>query len=107
MAKTIIGCRLPHGIVLEHPANPAKTVEIDGLNKAVIIGAEYTTTAVEDSFWDEWKAANGSFPALLNGAIFEAKSQNDASAVFREVKEMATGFEPMSPTDAGVKPAEQ
>ena len=101
----VVGCRLPHGIILEHPTLPGKTVEIRGKNKAVIIGADFSSTEVDGEFWEAWKAANKDFPALKSGAIFEAKNRAEAAAVARELKDEITGFEPMPQTDKGVNPA--
>lgn len=108
MAKTvIIGCRLPHGIVLDHPLDPANTVELAGLNKIRIIGAEHMTTEVDADFWEQWKTVHKDFPALKSGAIFEAKTAADADAKAKELTAKkggsATGFEPAKPDADGVK----
>lgn len=96
MAKTVIvGCKLPHGIILEHPMDPSKTIEIKGQNKVVIIGADYATTEVDGDFFEQWLAVNKEFPAVKSGAIFVAKSSADVAAVAKEFAERETGFEPM------------
>ena len=41
-----IGCKLPHGIVLDHPLDTSKKVELKGKNSSLIIGAEYGTTVI-------------------------------------------------------------
>jgi len=112
MARTVtIGCKLPHGIVIEHPADPAKAVTLNGLNKTVIIGATYATTEVDGDFWDAWKNANKGSPFLESGAVFEGKTAADLAAVARETAKQPTGFEPMAQdgTDIrapGVKPSQ-
>jgi len=51
MAKVIVvGCKLPHGITLEHPMNAAQKVELKGVNSTQIIGAEYATTKSTPTF---------------------------------------------------------
>jgi hypothetical protein len=96
MAKiVVVGCKLPHGITIEHPMDPTKTVDIKGKNKSPIIGAEYAITEVDGDFWDQWIAVNKEFPAVKSGAIFAAKSQGDAASVADEFKARETGFEPM------------
>ena len=96
MAKTIvIGCRLPHGIILESPMDPKKTISLAGKNKAVIIGAQHATTEIDESFWQEWEAVNREFPALKSGAIFVAKNGSDAKAIAKEFADRPTGFEAM------------
>ena len=96
MAKiVVVGCKLPHGIVIEHPMDPTKTVELAGKNKSLIVGAEYASTEVDGDFWEQWAAVNKEFPAVKSGAIFVAKSVADIVAVARENADRKTGFEPM------------
>ena len=97
VAKNIvIGCKLPHGLILDHPMDPSKTVELNGLNRARIIGATHATTEVDADFWNEWKTFHADFPAVRSGSIFEAKSAVDAAAMARELEREQTGFEPMA-----------
>ena len=108
MAKiVVVGCKLPHGITIEHPMDPAKTVELKGKNKALIVGAEYATTEVDADFFEQWAAVNKEFPAVKSGAIFVAKSAADAAAMAAEFKDRKTGFEAMDPKSNGVKPADK
>lgn len=102
-----IGCKLPHGIVLDHPLDPSKKVELRGKNRSLIIGAEYGTTEVDGEFWETWKTVHAEFPALRSGAIFEAKNANELVAVAAELEDEATGFEAMPQEAQGVKPASQ
>ena len=70
MAKiVVVGCKLPHGITIEHPMDPTKTVELKGKNKALIVGADYASTEVDADFWEQWAAVNKEFPAVKSGAI--------------------------------------
>lgn len=102
-----IGCKLPHGIVLDHPLNPEKKVELKGKNSSLIIGAEYGTTEVDGEFWETWKTVHKDFPALKSGAIFEASNASELAAVAADLEDEATGFEPMAQNAQGVKPASQ
>jgi hypothetical protein len=104
-SKVVIGCRLPNGIILEHPENPAKKVLLNGLNKVTIIGAPYAHNDVDSDFWDAWLEVNKDFAPLKNGAIFVAKSSEHAAAKGREVAKEKTGFEAMPQVSDGVKPA--
>lgn len=104
MNKILVSCKLPHGIILEHPLEPSKKVVINGKNKALVIGSEYATTEVDEDFWKVWLGTNKDFPALKSGAIFFAKNPADVKAISSEYKARKTGFEPMSQT-ATVKPA--
>ena len=102
-----IGCKLPHGIVLDHPLDPSKKVELRGKNRSLIIGAEYGTTEVDGEFWETWKTVHKGFPALKSGAIFEAANASELAAVAADLENEATGFEPMAQNAQGVKPASQ
>lgn len=91
----LVGCRLPHGLVLESPVNPDFKVTLKGLNRSKIIGATYVTTEVNAEFWELWSASNANFPALKNGAIFVAKNERELNAVNNALSAFKTGFEPM------------
>lgn len=106
MAKiVVVGCKLPHGVILEHPMDRTNKVELSGKNKSLIVGADYASTEVDADFWEQWSAVNKEFPALKSGAIFVAKSAADAAVVARETLDRKTGFEAMDPKSHGVKPA--
>lgn len=110
MAKLItVGCKLPNGIVLEHPLKPELTVSLNGLNKIIIIGADHATTEVDADFWEQWYGVNKEFPAIKSGAIFVAKNPNEVAAIAKEFKDRKTGFEKMKQEDkkSGLKPADK
>ena len=100
-----IGCKLPHGIILDHPLDPDKKVELKGKNGSMIVGAPYGTTEVDGEFWETWKTVHKDFPALRSGAIFEAANASELTAVAAELEGESTGFEPMAQNAQGVKPA--
>lgn len=107
MAKILIGCRLPNGLILQHPESKAK-VTIAGLHSSKIIGAKHITTEVDAEFWAAWKAAYASdFKPLKTGAIFEAASASAAESKAKELEKEKTGFEPMAKEALGVKPSEK
>ena len=107
IAKTVlIGCKLPHGLILDHPLDVSKKVELAGLNKAIIIGADCATTPVDGEFWETWKTVHKDHPAIKSGAIFEARTTEEVKAKAKELKEEKTGFEPMSQEAMGVKVAD-
>lgn len=109
MAKIIIvGCRLPHGLMIHNPLDPEQKVTLNGLNKTKIIGATYATTEVDAEFWETWKAAHeGSFAPLDSGAIFEARSATEAADKAKELVKEKTGLEPLAPDANGVKPVDK
>lgn len=113
-----IGSKLPHGLILNHPANPVEKVEIHGLNSAPKgtngqpIYVPYVTTEVDAEFWAAWKLGhvtndNKSFKPFASGAIFEAVTPEAAEKVYREREKEKTGLEPLSMRAEGVKPADK
>jgi hypothetical protein len=105
MAKIIIGCRLPNGLVLTH-GNSSATLA--GLHSSKIIGATHVTTEVDAELWEAWKTLMGKdFAPLKTGAIFEARNETEALAKSKELRKEKTGFEPMQQDAAGVKPSDK
>ncbi len=102
-----VGCRLPHGIILDHPLDASKKCTLQGLNKSTIIGATYKTNEVDAEFWDAWAAVNKEFKPLKSGAIFVAKSDADLKDIGKDLVKEKTGFEPMQPKSHGVEPADK
>jgi len=103
----LIGCRLPHGLVLSHPLKKDVKVTLNGLNSSRIIGADYVTTEVEADLWEAWKLTRSDFAPLKSGAIFEARNESEAASIAKELRGEKTGLEPMPKDAAGVKPAEK
>lgn len=106
-SKVLVGCRLPHGLIIEHPTNPEQKVELKGRNKSRIVGAPYCTTEVDGELWQAWKMFHGKHPAVASGAIFEAKDSDSLEAAAKDVEKEKTGFEQMPQEAAGVKPADK
>ncbi len=104
MAKetVLIGCRLPNGLVLQHPQNKNVTVKLAGVfGQKTDSGIWYpprafSTTEVDAEFWAAWKAAYVGYPPLKTRAVFEARSDSEASAKAKDTPK--TGFEQMSQT---------
>lgn len=105
--KVIVGCKLPHGIILEHPKDAKVKVHINGLNKIVVIGADHSKTEVDADFWAAWSAKNKEFPAILSGALFFASDVESVESIAVETKAEKTGFEPMKKDAGGVKAADK
>ena len=112
MAKIVIGCRLPNGLVLTHPIS-GETLTLEGLHKAKIIGSTHVSTEVDADFWEEWKTSMGKdFAPLKTGAIFEARNETEAISKSKELRKEKTGFEPMAtdgkdPRATGTKKADK
>jgi len=125
MDTVTVACKLPHGMHLE-TINAAGLVE----QRVTIKGARLKTTAagreiikghettddygkgygitpnVPKPFWDKWVAQNPTYPPFAKGFIFAQDDVDDARAQAREMSELKTGFEALSPDKlpAGVEP---
>lgn len=106
MAKgtVVIGCKLPHGLVLSHKG---VKVTLEGMNKSKIIGATYVTNMVDAEFWAAWKLENKDFQPLKSNSIFEASGVRVAEDKAKELVKEKTGFEPMPKEVPGIKPADK
>ena len=107
IAKVLICSKLPTSLVLNHPLDPSTKVTVRGLNAATRgtngqpIVVPYITTEIDVDFWQAWNSAHGlesrkPFPAIKSGAIWEAKTPEDAKSVAREKEKQTTGLQPMS-----------
>lgn len=105
--KVVVCCKLPAGIVLDHPMDPNKKVALNGANRAQIIGADHGKTEVDEDFWKAWSTVHADFAPLKSGAIFVAKDAASAEAKAKENKGRKTGFEQMPKEAQGVKPADK
>lgn len=101
----MVCCKLPNGIVLEHPEKESIRVMLYGVNSSKIIGSVYGETRVDADFWGAWKAANKDFVPFKMGAIFEAKTTKEAAGKAADTPK--TGLEPLPRDAMGVKPAEK
>lgn len=74
-----VGCKLPHGTVLELGA--AKVVKTAVVYDHIVLqgrlaakrGAAYGTTAVEAEFWAKWLKMNAKLRYVMDGSIFVVK----------------------------------
>jgi ribosomal protein L31 len=106
MARSVtVGCRLPNGIIIEHPLDPKKRVEIAGLNKKILIGSTFTTTEIDAEIWDAWHAVNAGSHLLKSKALFVCRNAAEGAAMAKDSPK--TGLEQMSQTAMGVKPADK
>jgi len=106
--KLKICSKLPHGLILENPLKPGDTVEVSGLNSVSSMGVQlqpFAVTEIEEDLWKAWCAVHKDFPALVSGALFVAKNENNAKAMGREFEGRKTGLERLKPEDGGVKKA--
>lgn len=93
----VLGCKLPHGIILELPNRKGKRYTLRGTNAARIVGGYGITPGIPKSFWDEWLTLNGDHPAVRNGSVFPEKNVERAEAKAKEMRRVRTGLEPIDP----------
>ncbi len=111
MPNVMIGCKLPHGLILELiPAPPAdrtlqgfvpagKRVTIKGANslrterRAQQGVHPFAITPVDKDFWEAWYAQHKDRDFVKNGLVFVAKDEKDAQAMARERLPERTGLE--------------
>ena len=101
----LVGCKLPNGVVLEHPGDPLNKVILSGRNKSPIVGGSYGTTEVDAGFWAAWIDANKAFLPVKAGAIFEARTIDELKGKAADLKDEKSGFEALPQNAMGVKPA--
>ncbi len=99
-SKVIVCCKLPTGLRIE---KGGVEVTLNGLNSSRIIGADHARTEVDADFWNAWKEEWKDSPLLVSGAVFEAKTQDEADKKARELEGEKTGLEPMPQGAMGVK----
>ena len=105
MSGTIqVGCRLPHGIVLElPPVVGGGTIALRGANRERIIGSGYGITEVDANKWAQFTTLNADFAPLKVGAIFDADDRPSLESVAAEVAKETTGFEALPQEGNGIK----
>lgn len=119
--QVLIGCKLPHGLIMEvvdpgmmtnaegrpiqglHPKpHSGKRVILKGANSlrtnpnAAQGVFPYAVTQVDKDLWDAWIARHKDEPMVKNGFVFVAKSEKDAQAMGKERATERTGLEALS-----------
>lgn len=109
-----IGCKLPHGFIMElieagpmlmPTLVPGKRVTISGANSLKVHLSSpnpgehrYAVTMVEEEFALKWFEANKTLPFVKNGQVFVEKKEGEARAHARANETVKTGIEPIDPT---------
>lgn len=102
MPNVIVGCKLPHGLIIK---TGGKSATLKGANSSRIVGG-YGFTPVDKDFFEAWKAEYASFEPLKSGLIFEQANERSAVSQATEQQEIKSGLEPLDldKPAAGVKP---
>ena len=78
----VIGCKLPHGLILDHPLDPSKKVEINGLYAKILTPGQIDK-ALEGAVW----SMKGFYPDATNKSVKAFISDDDgAFAAFLKEK---------------------
>lgn len=99
-----IGCKLPHGLIIEARGNDGEMVKhtLNGTNAARIVGGYGITENVPGDLWKAWLKKNAKFPAVVNGQVFQHTDLKSAESIARERKDIQTGLEPIDPVKTGM-----
>ena len=96
MATVLVGCKLPHGIVLK--GSTGQDVKLNGMNTSLIPGG-FGITNVDDGEWAYLSAVYEKFAPFQSNAIFtNGKSKvADLKSIAAELSDVPTGFEGVDP----------
>lgn len=121
MPNVTVACKIPNGVVLEvtHPrelagggwATPLPEWKAKHIGKRVTVGGPkfewgtpkfdeetgYILTDVDEDFWNAWMKANSGLTMVEKKFIFASVKSQDARAQSRELAELKTGIEPLTP----------
>lgn len=113
MPNVIVGCKLPHGLIIRLP-NAETPVTLKGANSGTIVGLDGKVvrgtcgfTPVDEAFITQWLKLNAPMVMVKKGLVFVQKDQKNAAAEASDKAAVKTGFEavdPEHPTIAAVKP---
>lgn len=106
MSLVTVGCKLPAGILMQLGHGEAKkTVKLNGVNAAKVIGGFGLTDNVDEAFFDEWVRVNGELKFLKAGHVFKMPSVGEATARAMDYEKLRSGMEPLDPnkTPRGVE----
>lgn len=79
MANITIGCKNPHGLVLElgvnvrtqMPTDKYQCVVLNGKLKTGSAKATFGVTTVDEDFWKAWLKKNAKLRYVLDGSVFQ------------------------------------
>lgn len=94
MTTITVGCKLPHGLLLEVEG---KKVQVAGANRARIAGGCGMTENVDEQFFAEWMRRNAGLQFVKNGLIFGFAKTEEANAFAQLAESTPTGFERLDP----------
>lgn len=97
MATVNLYCKTPNGFTLEVGNQKVVIAGYNNVESNIIydrsthgIGVTYD---VSQELWDKWRSVYKDHPLVVNGLVWEAKSDNNAKAEAKEKKSVKTGTE--------------
>jgi hypothetical protein len=93
MSLTVVGCKLPSGIILELDG---KRVTLNGVNSSEIIGGHGLTHGVDKEFMEVWLERNKALSIVKGGFIFCHENAKNTIAEAKDRKKEKTGLEQLS-----------
>jgi hypothetical protein len=105
MATVLIGCKLPHGVVLKGSAG--QDIKLNGVNTALVAGG-FGITHVEENEAAYLFAVYEEFAPFKSNAVFTYNTSkvSDLKSIAAELSDVPTGFEGVDPQNPaqGLKP---
>ena len=111
-ATCVVGCKLPHGLIMRLFTKPVKEGEkpkeiarhtVKGMNDARIVGGYGLTEGVPTEFMMKWLEDNAKHPAVVNRSIFIQSDMKNAEAAAKDGREIHTGLEAINPLHSGTQ----
>lgn len=108
MSTVLIGCKLPHGIVVK--GIQGQDIKLNGMNTSMVAGG-YGLTNVDADEAAVFFATHSDFAPVANNAIFTHQTDkvSDIIAIGEELQGEKTGFEGLNPETPvpGLKPEDR
>lgn len=116
----VIGCKLPHGLVMEvglsrdpkaiaaglHRTDEFDSFTVKGANAARVVGGFGITVGVPAALAERWFSENKSLRYVKDGSIYIVADVAAAKGEAKDRRALKTGLEAIDPTKAGPgKPA--
>lgn len=101
MSTCVVGCKLPHGLLIELMiGGKLERVQLNGNNAKRIIGGYGLTQNVPLEPFQKWMAEHKDFKYVRNKHVFIETTSDRAESMAKELrneKSARTGMEPLNP----------
>lgn len=100
MTTITVGCKLPHGLILEHGG---KTITLKGWHSSRVAGGYGLTEGVDKDVFEAWLKAHADLPMVKRGLVFAQERAHSAEACAREREKVRSGLEGLNRDKPGAK----